>query len=189
MPREILIICRYLDSSNNFLPSVKGCILITFGCMLRASNTLSPSTLSWGGAHTLLTSHVRVQNSSILVYIRSTKTTSAAKPTVLQVCPVSNLSVCPVRAWVRYVTLMPPSASGPAFMLSNHKPLTASPVVAAIKEALADAGYTNVSRFTLHSLRRGAARLAAALGAPDSEIMGHGICRHAPLCSIYNHSI
>lgn len=177
MPREISIICRFLDASNDFPPSVKSCILLTFACMLRASNSISPSTLSWGGAHTLFASDVRVHNSSLLVYIRSTKTTSAARPSVLQVCPVPNPSVCPVLAWVRYVRAMPPSLSGPAFMFSKCKPLTSGPVVMAIRAALADAGYPDVSRFTLHSLRRGAARLAAGLGAPDSEIMRHGIWR------------
>lgn len=173
-PTEISIICQFLDSTDNFPLSVKACILLTFACMLRSSNSLSPSTLSWGGAHTLLASEVRLFNSSLLVYIRSTKTTTSARPSVLQVCPVPNPCMCPVRAWLTYVNATPPPFSGPAFMFSKFKPLTSGPVVAAIRAALSEAGYNDVSRFSLHSLRRGA---AAGLGAPDSEIMRHGIWR------------
>lgn len=60
-------------------------------------------------------------------------------------------------------------------MFDKTKPLTVGPVVAAIRTALAQAGYKNVNRFSIHSLRRGAAQLAASLGAPTSEIMRHGI--------------
>lgn len=176
-PKEIKIICEFLDRTPTFPPSIKSCILLTYACMLRGSNVLSPSLLAWGGAHTLRAADITIVNNSILVLVKSTKTTSASKPIYLQVHPVDLPLVCPVRAWVTYVRLMAPSPSGPAFMLHKYKPLTASPVVAALRAALSQAGYHNANKYSLHSLRRGAAQLAAGLGAPNSEIMRHGIWR------------
>lgn len=176
-PKEIKIIAEFLDTSDTFPPSVKSCILLTYACMLRSSNVLSPSKFSWGGAHTLASSDVMFNYPFLFICIRSTKTTSSSKPVLLKVCPVPTPVVCPVLAWMYYVRRMSPSPSGPAFMYDKTTPLTVGPVVTAIRSALAAAGYQNVSRFSRHSLTRGAAQLAAGLGAPHSEIMKHGIWR------------
>lgn len=85
--------------------------------------------------------------------------------------------VCPIRAWFNYVRVMAPSTSGPTFLLDKSKLLTASPVVATIRAALSQAGYSNVTGYSLYSLRPGAAQLAASLGASNSEIMMRGISR------------
>lgn len=174
-PRELRIICNYIDVNPSVPLSVKPCILISYACMLRASNVVSPSHTLWGGPHTIKAHDICfVPPGTLLVTIRSTKTTNRSKPFTLPIQAVSDISICPVRAWVSYVarTRLPPG--GPAFLVEAKAPLTSSPVVCAIRTALGQAGYQDVMNYSLHSIRRGSAQLAAAMGASRTDIMKHG---------------
>lgn len=175
LPSDIRVICAYLDANPNFYAAIKPCILITYSCMLRASNVLSPNLSVWAGAHTLLARDIRYDNGALNIIIRSTKSTSARRPTLLRVEPGSSALICPVRAWFQYVRYLRIPQLGPAFLADSGAPLTAAPVVAAIREALIAAGAKNVTRISMHSLRRGAAQAAQAGGASHQEIMKHGI--------------
>lgn len=174
-PADIRTIVRFLDGSPNYPLAVKPCMLISFACMFRASNVISPSARIWGGAHTLKAYDVVESRDGLDVIIRSTKTTTASKPTVVHINPVPSSPVCPVQAWCLYYALVSPPPSGPAFLHVNGAPLTAGPVVSAMRAALRAAGYVNVNRYSMHSLRRGAAQLVSGLGAPSKDIMDHGL--------------
>lgn len=179
---ELKIITQFLDGTPNFSLAIKPCVLISFACMFRSSNAVSPSTHIWGGAHTLRACDVIPTPTGLDIIIHSTKTTSACKPVALHIDQVMSSDMCPVSAWNVYYSRILPPLSGPAFINIDRSPLTASPVVSAIKAALKAAGYMNVSRYSIHSLRRGAAQMAASMGAPSSEIMKHGIwASHAGL--------
>lgn len=174
-PVEVKIIVHFLDGTPNYPLAVKPCLLISFACMFRASNAVSPSARAWGGAHTLKAYDVVESGHGLDIVIRSSKTTTAAKPTIIHIDPVPSSPVCPVRAWRHYYCLVSPPPAGPAFILRNGQPITAGPVVSAIRAALNAAGYINANKYSMHSLRRGAAQLVAHLGAPPSDIMQHGL--------------
>lgn len=174
-PAEVNMIIRFLDGTPNFPLAVKPCLLISYACMFRASNSVSPSARQWGGAHTLRACDVIESADGLDIIIRSTKTTSAAKPVMIHVDQIPHSPVCPLQAWRHYYGLVSPPPLGPAFLHVSGLPLTAGPVVSAIRTALKAAGYHNANRYSMHSLRRGAAQLVAGLGAPVSDIMRHGV--------------
>lgn len=174
---ELDIITRYIDSNPVIDCAVKPCILLSFYCMLRASNVISPSLSQWGGAHTLRVSDIILNQYGLLVIIRSTKTLNSPKPHSIQVLPSQVTHMCPVRAWARYVTAVKPPGNGPAFMLQNHRPLTVGPVVSVIRAALVSAGYVDCNRYSMHSFRRGSVQVAERLGVPHADIMEHGLWR------------
>lgn len=176
-PGEIKIIIDFLDGSPNYPLAVKPCILITYACMFRSSNAVSPSARIWGGAHTLRAADIIESGNGLDVIIRSTKTTSRAKPTTIHVEPVASSNLCPVMAWRLYYGWVSPPPSGPAFLHVGGFPITAGPVVSAIRAALAAAGYMDTSKYSMHSLRRGSAQLASSMGASSTDIMRHGVWR------------
>lgn len=165
----------FLDGSPNFPRAVKPCLLISFAAMFRASNVVSPSAQIWGGAHTLKAHDVHETPLGLDIIVRSTKTTSAAKPVMIHIDQAGSSPLCPVQAWREYYGLVSPPPSGPAFIHLNGTPMTAGPVVSAIRSALKAAGYLDVGRYSMHSLRRGAAQLVSSLGAPTEDIMRHGV--------------
>lgn len=174
-PREVRLVIDFLDGTPNYPLAVKPCLLISFACMFRASNSVSPTARGWGGAHTLKACDVLESESGLDIIIRSTKTTGISKPVMLHVDPIPQSPVCPVAAWRFYYALVSPPPTGPAFIQVNGQPITSGPVVSAIREALKSAGYINYDRYSMHSVRRGAAQLLSSLGAPHSEIMQHGV--------------
>lgn len=174
-PSDIRLICAFLDRNPTFDRAIKPCVLLSYTCMLRASNVVSPNLAVWAGAHTLLARDVRYDNGALNVLVRSTKTTSTRNPTLLKVQPADHSLVCPIRAWFAYVRQTNIQPLGPAFLTDSGRPLTAGPVVAAMRAALCQAGAPNYAKVSIHSLRRGAAQTAHAAGASRQEIMKHGI--------------
>lgn len=150
--------------------------LVCYCLMLVCSEPLT--FYLWGGAHTLRAGDVWVTVTGLKVVVRSTKTIKRnATPTLLHVYPAYDDSVCPVRAWILYLRTVSPPSSGPAFLDHLNRPLTAGPVVSAIRSALTEAGYPNALKYSMHSLRRGAVQQAELLGASHEEIMSHGLWR------------
>lgn len=174
---ELHIIISYIDSQPVVPIAVKPCILLTFACMFRSSNVLSPSLSQWGGAHTLSVSNIIVNDFGLLINIPSTKTFGPSNPHVLQIYPSQAPRLCPVRAWIAYLAAIKPPWTGPAFLLNNRRPLTAAPVVTALRSALASAGYDDCNRYSMHSFRRGAVQFAERLGVSHEDIMQHGLWR------------
>lgn len=94
---------------------------------------------------------------------------------MIHIDQVASSTLCPVQAWRLYYALISPPPSGPAFIHLNGFPMTANPVVSAMRAALKAAGYFDVNRYSMHSLRRGAAQLVSSLGAPTEDIMQHRV--------------
>lgn len=172
---EVRIICKFLDSSPGVVKAIKPCILITYSSMLRSSNVLSPNVSGWPGAHTLRANDILSSSQGLRIIIRSTKTTS--QPIVLFIPRGPLPELCPVTAWDVYTSMVRPWPFGPAFVKADGTPLTARPVVIAMKSALKAAGACNIARISMHSLRRGAVHDATHAGASNDEIMKHGVWR------------
>lgn len=109
-PYDIAIICNFLDAYPSVIKSIKPCILISYACMLRRSNVLSPSLSVWGGAHTLSFSDILIRDRMMYVIIRSTKTTSQRSPVSLESFRLSTL--LPAR-YEHGLTISPKLAPGP----------------------------------------------------------------------------
>lgn len=186
---ELDIIIRFIDSDPVFNVAVKPCILLSFACMFRSSNVVSPSLSQWGGAYTLSVSDIMVNESGLIINIPSTKTVRPSTPHVLQIFPSEAQHLCPVRAWITYVMKINPPRTGPAFILDNHRPLTAGPVVTAVRTALAAAGYNNCNRYSMHSFRRGSVQLAERLGVSHDHIMEHGLWRSKSGLNYYTRTV
>lgn len=136
-PSLLRLICKFLDISPSVPLSVKPALLLAYFCFLRASNVVSPSLQTWGGPHTLRVSDIIITPQLLSVYIRSTKMFAAPIPVVIHIRPSSDESVCPLQAWLKYITIVRPCPSGPAFLLDNGQPLTTKPVVQLMRLALA----------------------------------------------------
>lgn len=172
---HVVTIARFINSVP-FIPlAVKPCILIGYSCYLRSSNLLAPSGSSWGGPHTLLARDIVRIGSSLAVTLRSTKT--IVTPVTLLISPDPNILVCPVSAWDFYVANVAPFKFGPAFVSSPGKPITSDIIVSVMRSALANAPDINVSKVTLHSLRRGAVHNATLQGVEKEKIMKAGTWR------------
>ena len=81
---------------------------------------------------------------------------------------VSGTAVCPVSALLRYLAVRP-LGEGHLFVWEDGRPLTRSAFVTRLRRGLQAAGL-EMSRFSGHSLRIGAATSAAAAGVPDHLI-------------------
>ena len=81
-------------------------------------------------------------------------------------------SICPVAAVLSYLAIRPASV-GPLFIHTNGLPLTRAQLVRAVRSALESSG-VDVSRYSGHSFRIGAATAAAQVGLPDSLIQTLG---------------
>lgn len=173
-PHHVKLISFFLDSLPSTLPAIKAAFLIGYTCFLQSSNLLSPTITQWGGSHTLRVSDISLSPSGLTVRINSSKTLKNSPPVFLAVPYVQDPSTCPVRAWTHYVQLVNPHPSGPAFMLDSLTPLTPKPLVDFIRLALQHASVPNFSSFSLHSLRRGAARAAHAASGSLNDIKVHG---------------
>lgn len=173
-PADLRVICSFLDRNPMFPLAFKPCILLAFASFLRASNVLSPSLKDWGGPHTLKVRDIIDLPDRLLLVIKSTKTFRGLKPIIITILPSLQPLTCPVTAWKAYRQSVNPCPLGPTFVSSQGVPITPPPVVAAMRQALTFTNHPDPSAVTFHSLRRGGAQAAAALGASTEQLMLHG---------------
>ena len=107
----------------------------------------------------------------LAVTLRSSKTDPFGAGHTLYVgCTHSR--ICPVRAVLAYMAIRP-QVPGPLFVYSDGTPLTRARLVTEVRAALTGDGM-DLSRYTGHSFRIGAASSAARAGIPDSLIQTLG---------------
>lgn len=184
---HLRIVCKFFDSTVNIPPVFKAALLLGYACFLRSSNLLSPTVAEWGGPHTLNVSDVLYVPHGLIVVIRSSKTIRGGKPAFLNVFRIPNNPCCPVVAWHEYCHISKPALSGPAFMINSVTPLTPRPLVNFIRLALEAAGDPLFNRFSLHSLRRGAAQAAQKAGADKIALKAHGTWATDSALNMYLH--
>ena len=106
-----------------------------------------------------------------MINLRQSKTDVFGAGFTLYVGATKDI-LCPVAAVLAYLALRP-SMLGPLFILEDGGPLSRVKLVAAIQQGLAIGG-VDVSRFSGHSFRIGAATTATQVGIPDSLIQALG---------------
>lgn len=171
---ELFIITNFLHRFTPMSSPYIASLLIGFSTFLRASNLLSSSSLTNVNPHALLCQDVVSVPHGLKILVRSSKTISPKNPVIISVFSSPMSPLCPVQAWNRYVKLFNPSPLGPAFITHTGAPVTSNALVKLIRLALHKAGYKNSSKFSMHSIRRGATQTAAQLGASRNELKEHG---------------
>ena len=131
-----------------------------------------------GNTALLTPADVRVDNrrnpSYLAITLRGSKTDPFGAGCTLYVGH-SAAPICPVTAVLAYLAIRK-AGPGPLFVHADQSPLTRSDLISAIRSALAGTGL-DVSRYTGHSFRIGAATAAAQAGLPDSLIQTLGCWR------------
>ena len=153
------------------------CTLGFFAFLRSGEFTVVPN----GSGMQLTPSDIRVDDRGNLSYLavtlRGSKTDPFGAGCTLFVGR-SNSHVCAVTAVLAYLAIRPPSA-GPLFLHTDGSPLTRSDLVAAMRTALIGSGL-DITRYSTHSFRIGAATAAANAGLPDSLIQTLGRWRSSP---------
>ncbi len=146
-----------------------------FFAFLRSGEFTCPSTEAYHQSM-LSPADVIVSNrerpTSLTVSLRASKTDVFQAGHSLLVGATGNL-LCPVAAMLGYLATRP-NVSGPLFIHEDGTPLSRSYLVQAVRAALASAGNLDLSRYSGHSFRIGAATTAARAGVPDSMIQTLG---------------
>lgn len=123
----------------------------------------------------LAASDVEVDNCHNPTYLRLTLRGSKTDPFGAS-CALfvgrTHTQVCPVSAVLAYLSIRP-STPGPLFIQADGTPLSRTALVTAVRAALSTTGM-DLSRFTGHSFRIGAATTAAQAGLSDSLIQTLG---------------
>lgn len=174
---HIKLIVAFLDATPGVPVAVKPCILIGYHTFLRASNLLSPSLASWGGAHTLSVRDLTLSDDGLEISVRSTKTKSDPAPVKTLIPWGSDPVTCPALSWFKYLNKINPWTLGPAFLTDQGLPLTARHVTGFMRLALKECENITPSRISLHSLRRGAVQSAVRQGLPHQVIKERGMWR------------
>ena len=125
----------------------------------------------WYAPPSILVSEVAINSRSaptaVRLRLRRTKTDPFGRGVEIYL-GVPGTAVCPVTALMRYLAVRP-SGDGQLFMWENSQRLTRTTFVTHLRRGLQSAG-SDMSQFSGHSLRIGAATSVAAAGVPDHPI-------------------
>ena len=141
---------------------------LAFYGFLRASECTSPTRRHYDRHCHLLRRDITLNNKSMTIRIKSSKTDQFRRSAVLLISKTST-STCPVKAMDKFLTQSNTRKSSPLFTFRNGKFLTRQDVSSMTKSLLCLAG-TDPTLFSSHSYRIGAATTAAAAGISESLI-------------------
>ncbi|XP_078682969.1 uncharacterized protein LOC144917132 [Branchiostoma floridae x Branchiostoma belcheri] len=177
-PEFLLRVHPLINHSDPTDATVWAVILVGFFTFLRRSNLAPASVKSFDPNKNLCRRDISVAPEGLLIRVRWTKTIQANERRLeIPVLAIPNSPLCPVRAYVNMVRLIPGVPSSSAFQLpasSNPaRPLTISALDKAFARLVVAAGLP--SRFhTLHDLRRGGYTFAFEAGVPRELRRQHG---------------
>ena len=150
------------------------CCLAYFG-FLRAGELTVPSDSAFDPSIHLSWGDLAVDNPEspaiMSVTLKASKMDPFRKGVTLYIGRVSS-NLCPVSAMLAYLVLRGKKA-GPLFVFKDGRPLTRQRFVAAVRDALRQAGIA-ANSYAGHSFRIGAATTAASRGLEDSTIQTLG---------------
>lgn len=176
-PRVIVAACDYLRNTSAEGVIVTGIILFLYATMLRQGHVLH---MPHGEAHVITRGDLFFEQGSMLVLVKSSKTTTKANQSVIPVLSVNDLTVCLVNACRDAMALTPAGSISPVFLDPRmHLMLTPRRATALWREALLMVGFRQAPAATLHSLRRAGAHTCANEGVDIQHIKDHGMWRSA----------
>ena len=146
-----------------------------FFAFLRSGEFTCPSARAYNGSMLSPADIVvdsRDHPTSLTVLLKASKTDVFQAGHSLLIGTTGDL-FCPVAAILGYLAIRP-DGPGPLFIYEDGTPLSRSRLVQAVRSALTSIGTIDLSRYTGHSFRIGAATTAARAGIPDSMIQTLG---------------
>lgn len=149
----------------------RAAILVMFAAFLRQSNTALTDSSQ---IHTLRTSDLTLEESTLWVTIRSSKTIIAPSQVVSVPIQAVRGRHCPITAWQLHTRSVPRAPRDLAFLARDGAPVLPSALINIVRLALADIGSPKLPHVSLHSLRRSASRIAARGGATVEDVKEHG---------------
>lgn len=156
-------------------------ILVAFFGMLRKSQFGAISRKDFKVTEQLTRADFTFTLEGLLIRVQWSKTQQ--KHNYIHEIPISSMThsvLCPVTAYTHMINLIPGKSTDPAFGIPNQLgeiiPLSKSDIDRMLKLVLEKCGI-DTNKYSFHSLRRGGASLASAVGATDSQIcaIGHWV--------------
>jgi len=144
------------------------CCLGFFGFLRAGEFTVTSLTAGYPLSVDDVAVDSRVNPQVLLVHIRRSKTNPYGAGIRIFLGRTGDTNLCPVAAVLQYLAIRP-STPGPLFVFQTGCPLTRPLLVRHVRQALLQAGI-NVSKYSGHSFRIGAATTAAKAGLRDSLI-------------------
>jgi integrase len=146
---------------------------LAFFGFFRVSELVGQGLSNKGGRKGLQVSDVWI-NSDMVINLSGSKTDQLEKGTQIHIQRIANMpEVCPVRAMTDYLGARGKGEDETLFIHIGGLPLTRYQFQAVLKKAARVLGW-DLSRFSSHSFRIGAATTAAANGVSNSTIMAKG---------------
>lgn len=172
-------IFQCVDLSDQFHVCMWAAMLFLFYTFFRKSNVLPLSELSFDNTKQVSRNSVKCYNDHFVVSVTWSKTIQYGQKVLL--IPVSSVPgsvLCPLRAYIRLVKMVPASPHMPAFCYVNNAgqlvPLTYTAFVSQFRKWLKQLGITNAHRYCTHSFRRGGTTFAFKCNVDPMLIKSQG---------------
>lgn len=174
-------LCSTLCSLSGEGEVLAASVLFAFTTMLRQCHMFYTPH---GYMHIIRRGDLEHKHNSILVTVRSSKTTGCAHASVIPIHGAASGGMCPVQALRRALALAPGGPADPVFLQpGSGRPFTAARANLLLHTALAAAGFRGANLASFHSLRRSSAQACVKAGLPLEEVKAHGLWRSAAVCS------
>ena len=171
---DVKRIIKYFTDIGTNGKVFKTVTLIAYFSLLRQSN-LVVTALAGSSSHVVQMRDIVVHKKTLYVTARLTKTTWKKSDQYTVCIPsIPNSICCPVKAWEEYYRLVPNLTNEVAFWIPGGTPLSANKWLGGLRHALTRLNYPNPRAYTLHSLRRGAARTCIMKGMSSSDVREAG---------------
>jgi hypothetical protein len=178
-PEELLLMSEHFSESP-FARAIWACIMITWWCMFRKSNTTVNETAPDGVGHCIRRGDVTVNRErwQLHIVVRGSKTNQYGERihnAYVQGRKGSKLD--PVQAWIDHLESNPGiAATAAAFTFMEQglqKPMRYEDLRVTLKKCFASIG-GEATTVSSHSLRRGGATYAYLSGVPQLLLKAHG---------------
>ena len=176
-PSILLAIYKQLNMTAVHDANVWAACLVLFFGFLRKVSLLPTSAKSFDVAKHACRSDVTLAPEGAIRTVRCTKTIQFQQRALRVPLPRQHNSVfCPAQAFYHALSFVSSSAAtSPAFVTStNGSPLCAAAFIKTVHCCLLRAGILNVSQYSGHSFRRGAASWGYSIGLPALTIKALG---------------
>ena len=177
LPEHLLAMREHLDLHCEFDITLWAYLLLAFFSFLRRSNMIPNSRFKFNPKEQLRRMDISFSDKGLVLHTQWSKTRQ--KHEFWHVIPISsvpNSVLCPVSAYCKMLISISAPATSPAFVYNIRGklcPSTSHPLRVKFSDLVVAIGLSPLD-YSIHSLRRGGATLAAAAGVPDHMIKTHG---------------
>ena len=167
-PQLLMRIVDKLRSLGEYTVPVVTALLISYFTLLRQSNLFVASGVGGNNTHVLSRDDFLCSKSSLQLSVNSTKTCNANVHSFKIILLSVNSTYCPVKNWLLYLNFIRrrglDNLNRVAFVNIKGLPLSIEVMTRILRKTIRDLNIDDVDKFTLHSLRRGAAQACVEAG-------------------------